>query len=180
MILQSRSSGKNILAVKVYQFSDGSYLENQDMWWFAGIIRDISLISRPQIHVSDYKIDALLGEDLCTGHFHVNVTVENHAGKEKEMKLKLSLFDKEEAVLSEERKVQAVPGETDVSFSMTIDQVNAWSAEYPYLYDVIMELEENGTSVEIYGEMWVSHNLSKRWFVLYQWRSFKIERGQSP
>ena len=67
------------------------------------------------------------------------------------MKLKLSLFDKEEAVLSEERKVQAVPGETDVSFSMTIDQVNAWSAEYPYLYDVIMELEENGTSVEIYG-----------------------------
>lgn len=74
------------------------------MWWFAGIIRDISLISRPQIHVSDYKIDALLGEDLCTGHFHVNVTVENHAGKEKEMKLKLSLFDKEEAVLSEERK----------------------------------------------------------------------------
>lgn len=150
-ITEQVRSGKNILAVKVYQFSDGSYLENQDMWWFAGIIRDISLISRPQIHVSDYKIDALLGEDLCTGHFHVNVTVENHAGKEKEMKLKLSLFDKEEAVLSEERKVRAVPGETDVSFYMTIDQVNAWSAEYPYLYDVIMELEENGTSVEIYG-----------------------------
>ena len=47
-VTEALKDGDNVLAVKVYKFCDGSYLENQDMWWFAGIIRDVSLISRPK------------------------------------------------------------------------------------------------------------------------------------
>ena len=48
--------GENLLAVKVYKFCDGSYLENQDMWFLSGIVRDVSLISRTKVHLSDYRI----------------------------------------------------------------------------------------------------------------------------
>ena len=70
--------GKNELALRVYQFSDGSYLENQDMWWLAGIIRDVSLITRPRLHLSDYKADAVLQGDLRSGAFSLARTVEDH------------------------------------------------------------------------------------------------------
>mgnify|MGYP000656433899 CR=1 FL=1 len=57
---EALKDGDNVLAVKVYKFCDGSYLENQDMWWFAGIIRDVSLISRPKIHMLDCRITSEL------------------------------------------------------------------------------------------------------------------------
>ena len=62
-----------MIAVEVINILDGSYLENQDMWWFAGIIRRCGvLITRPLVHLSEYKIDALLEEDLSTGNFTGN------------------------------------------------------------------------------------------------------------
>ena len=91
------------------------------------------------------------------GSFSCKCDIGEHAGKEKEMKLKLSLFDKEEAVLSEERKVQAVPGETDVSFSMTIDQVTHGLPNIP-IFMMYHGLEEMEHLSNLWCEMWVSHN----------------------
>lgn len=54
-VTEALQDGENVLAVIVYKFSDGSYLENQDMWWFAGIIRDVSLIRRPKHHMLDWQ-----------------------------------------------------------------------------------------------------------------------------
>jgi len=48
--------GKNTVSVRVYQWSDGSYLEDQDMWWLSGIFRDVYLLSRPKVHIADYFI----------------------------------------------------------------------------------------------------------------------------
>ena len=50
-------AGRNVLAVEVYQWSDGSYLEDQDMWWLSGIFRDVSLLWRPPLHLADVVVD---------------------------------------------------------------------------------------------------------------------------
>ncbi|MDE6786953.1 MAG: beta-galactosidase, partial [Muribaculaceae bacterium] len=56
--------GKNRLAVEVYRWSDGSYLEDQDMWRLSGIFRPVSLIVRPKVHIADFKVDSSLNEDF--------------------------------------------------------------------------------------------------------------------
>ena len=68
-VTEALQEGENVLAVIVYKFSDGSYLENQDMWWFAGIIRDVSLIRRPKHHMLDWRIvsDLVMEQNETTG-----------------------------------------------------------------------------------------------------------------
>ena len=51
-------AGRNVLAVDVYQWSDGSYLEDQDMWWLSGIFREVSLLWRPPAHLADVVVDS--------------------------------------------------------------------------------------------------------------------------
>lgn len=144
--------GKNLIAVEVYQFSDGSYLENQDMWWFAGIIRDVSLITRPKIHVSDLRLDALLTEDMNTGRFQAGLEIENHEEEQRELEVNLALFDKEEQIFSEKKRICVKPGQIQLQFEAEIENVKPWSAEEPYLYDAVIELTEKGTVIEAYGE----------------------------
>lgn len=144
-------NGRNVLAVEVYKFSDGSYLENQDMWWFAGIIRDVSLITRPNVHVSDYKIDALLEDDLQTGKFHAQITLENNKEQPAKLELETIVYDKENVVFTEKSDVCAENGQTDIVIDGFVENVQPWSAEVPYLYEAVMVLRENGQVVEVYS-----------------------------
>lgn len=154
--------GENVLAVEVYKYSDGSYLENQDMWWFAGIIRDVALITRPLVHLSDYKIDALLEEDLSTGSFHGELIVENHTAETVELTIETELYDGEKKVFAEEYPVilsgvnaddenQCQEGKMTVVIDQKIPEVQPWSAEVPYLYDVVMTVKQNGEVIEAYS-----------------------------
>ena len=65
--------GRNVLAVTVYQWSDGSYLEDQDMWWLSGIFRDVSLLWRPPAHLADVVVDARYEPTTGTGEVVVRV-----------------------------------------------------------------------------------------------------------
>src|SRR5438874_1599767 len=67
--------GRNLLAVRVHQWSSGSYLEDQDMWWLSGIFRDVTLISRPAGGVPDYFLRTSYDHVTATG----SVTVETPA-----------------------------------------------------------------------------------------------------
>lgn len=145
-------NGKNLIAVEVYQFSDGSYLENQDMWWFGGIIRDVSLITRPKVHVSDLKLHSLFDESDYTGKFQAEVEIENHENEEKELELTLTLFDGEERMYQEKKVITLNPGNKALQFETKIEKVKPWSAEEPYLYDLVIELKENEAVTEVYEE----------------------------
>ena len=59
--------GTNSLTVRVYKWSDGSYLEDQDMWWFSGIYRNVSLINTPALHIEDCRILGDLDETYQHG-----------------------------------------------------------------------------------------------------------------
>ena len=57
-------AGRNKLAVEVYRWSDGSYLECQDMWRLSGIFREVQLWVRPLVHIADYKVEAIPNADF--------------------------------------------------------------------------------------------------------------------
>lgn len=81
-------AGKNKLAVKVFRYSDGSYLEDQDYWKYSGIERDVYLYARPQSRVQDFKLVAGLTNGYKDGDFNLNITLHKpHPGGTVEVKV---------------------------------------------------------------------------------------------
>lgn len=138
--------GTNTLALEVYRWSAGSYLECQDMWRLSGIERDVYLYSTPQTYVSDYRVTSPLDRTRYSdGEFGLDVQI---AGETEGMKLEYTLFDADaKAVVS-----QSADAAKEVRMEALLKDVIPWSAEQPYLYTLVMELKESsGTTVEKLG-----------------------------
>ena len=69
-------AGRNRLAVEVYRWSDGSYLECQDMWRLSGIFRPVELWVRPLTHIADYTVNALPNDDYTQAAIHANIQLQ--------------------------------------------------------------------------------------------------------
>ena len=76
-------AGRNTLAVQVFQYCTGSYLEDQDMWRFAGIFRDVYLFSTPPVHIRDYSVVTALGDGGRDARLTVTVEVTNYSGEDR-------------------------------------------------------------------------------------------------
>ncbi|MDE5551081.1 MAG: beta-galactosidase, partial [Bacteroidaceae bacterium] len=142
-------SGKNRLAVEVYRWSDGSYLEDQDMWRMSGIYRPVRLLLRPTTHIVDYHVDGTLSQNFDSASVKALVTLCNTGSKAtKKLKLQMRIDGK---VLT--RKVGTIaPGDT-VSLTLTYDISNPrlWSAETPELYPYTLALiDAAGNETEHY------------------------------
>lgn len=140
-------SGKNALAVEVYRWSDGSYLEDQDMWRLSGIFRPVQLWTRPKAHIRDYSIRTTLSPDLSTATVDVDFDIINTGTKKspKNLTVVCRIGDKELT-----GNVPAIKsGSTaKITLSTTIDKPLLWSAEKPNLYPVEIKLTDDGTATE--------------------------------
>jgi len=139
--------GENVLAVEVYRYSDGSYLEDQDFWRLSGIFRDVLLWSSAEVHIRDFFVHAELGDDHKTGRFGVDVELQNFGDEEKAVHVALELVDMSERdpVLWSDRTWTVPAGGTVVaSFSVTDlnTEIKPWSAEQPNLYKLVVRLLE--------------------------------------
>lgn len=146
--------GENLLAVKVYQFCDGSYLENQDMWTMAGIVRDVSLITREKMHLSDYRIVSDYHSESKEGVFTLSAEIENHWEEEKQVRLTAKLFDQSRLIWEEsvETTIQENGGVVK-NLQTKLPQVTPWSAEQAKLYDLQIVLsDKDGKVIEIYPQ----------------------------
>lgn len=145
--------GDNLLAVRVYQFCDGSYIENQDMWWLSGIIRDVSVISRPKLHLTDYKVDSWLDQSLKDGELTVTLELENN-GDDCQADIKLTLMADGQSVWSSQLGVRVTTSEPiqKLQATATIPGAKHWNAEFPYLYTLMIELCSNGHTLEVYPQ----------------------------
>ena len=136
--------GKNKLAVEVYRWSDGSYLECQDMWRLSGIFREVQLWVRPLVHIADYKVEAIPNADFSKATITAKIAVCN-TGKKVAKNTKLSfrierwihgLVDGNKSPLA-----RLAPGDTvHITFTHTIENPELWSAEKPFLYPYRIEL----------------------------------------
>ncbi len=132
--------GKNLLAVEVYRWSDGSYLEDQDMWRLSGIHRDVIVYAQPRQAVRDVFARPQLDSSYSTGQLAVTVLVENFAEKTAEVKVAADLLDDAGIkVNSAVNTAVLAPGaQTEIEFVLDAGKVNCWSAEEPYLYTLVV------------------------------------------
>ena len=138
--------GKNVLAVEVYRWSDGSYLEDQDMFRLSGIHRDVYLFATPKLRLRDYYLTAsFTGDDLSKAIFNVRTNVTNYGKTVDEAVVDITLLDqdgKQVAFISDVVKDIRKGQETVNTASVEVKNPRLWSAETPYLYTAILELKD--------------------------------------
>lgn len=133
--------GNNQLAVVVYQYSDGSYLEDQDMWWLGGIIRDVLLIHRPQCYLKNCILDPDFDVETGEGVLNPQIVL-----SEDEAKILLEIWD------SEDKKIAEYVLE-EGKCTIRIKDVLPWTAETPVLYVVTMQiLDWTGVVTEVISQ----------------------------
>ncbi len=141
--------GSNRLAVEVYRWSDGSYLEDQDMWRLSGIFRPVRLLVRPLSHITDYKVEGKLSPSFDRAVVSADVTVCNRAGSPTAPQVVSLTIDGRDLTAP----VPAIaPGDTvTVSLTSTISSPRLWSAETPELYPYTVTLSDaSGKTIESY------------------------------
>lgn len=137
-----RVGEENDVTVRVYQWSDGTYLEDQDMWWESGIFRDVELIGVPKDGINDYKVIADLDDEYKNGIFKVEAFLRTT----KEVNVTFELVDAGENTVFTKT---AVAKEGKACIDEVIADVNHWTAETPYLYKLFMTVEDDGQIVEV-------------------------------
>ncbi|EHR36462.1 beta-galactosidase subunit alpha [Megamonas funiformis] len=137
-----RVGEENDVTVRVYQWSDGTYLEDQDMWWESGIFRDVELIGVPKDGINDYKVIADLDDEYKNGIFKVEAFLRTI----KEVNVTFELVDAGENTVFTKT---VVAKEGKACIDEVITNVNHWTAETPYLYKLFMTVEDDGQIVEV-------------------------------
>ncbi|WP_084239581.1 glycoside hydrolase family 2 TIM barrel-domain containing protein [Pedobacter africanus] len=153
--------GENLVALQVYRWSDGSYLECQDTWRISGIERDVYLYATPKLDIRDFKTVATLDKTYKNGLLSVNAEINNYKIDKKTnhsrpdtFAVALELIDpKGKTIYQEESNGnKAVLGnyKSTVTFNTEIRDVLAWTAETPALYTLFITLKnKNGEVLEV-------------------------------
>ncbi len=162
--------GKNLLALQVFRYSDGSYFECQDMWRMSGIERDVYLFARPKVHVRDFHASTSLSNAYQDGRLNFSAQIANRsAATKKAHSLDLQILDAEGRSLAEKslRVAALLPDqEQEVKSELVFEKPLLWSAETPNLHRLNLTLrDEEGTALE-----YVSHR--------FGFRSTELKDGQ--
>ena len=164
------TTGDNQLSVRVYRWCDGSYLEGQDMWHLSGIHRDVYLVATPKVFVSDHYITAPnLSEDATSGTLKVALKVDNRDGVKAAKKFLVELLDHEGKTIGS--ATAEYSGTDTKTVDATISQLSglhAWSAEYPYLYTVVVsQKNESGAEEMAFSTKYGFRNITKNGNLIY-------------
>ncbi len=143
------ASGDNLLAVRVLRYSDGSYLECQDMWRFSGIYRDVYLYSTPQTFIQDFFIRTDLDSSYRNAALCAEVEVQNDPRNSRRVvDVEMKLLDSTGTPVSAQYRTVSArslePGEaTRFSLQAQVPSPQLWSAETPTLYTVLFTLTDS-------------------------------------
>lgn len=143
-------SGENSLAVEVYRWCDGSYLEDQDFWRMSGMTRDVFLMARNPQHIRDFRVSSQLVNGYKDGDFKLSVELANTAQTTANLTVEAVLMDGENKVAEMKQAVQATSQPSIVNLAASIPNAKAWSSENPNLYHLLITLkDEAGKSIEV-------------------------------
>ncbi|GAB1415761.1 glycoside hydrolase family 2 TIM barrel-domain containing protein [Paludibacter sp.] len=143
--------GENTLACQVHKFSDGSYLEDQDMWRLGGINRSVYLYSTAQTRIQDFFAHPDLDKNYKNGVFSVDVKLRNYTKENANQTIQVSIIDKQgKSVFSKSSKINIPSQNTaDITLNGTVNNPLKWTAETPNLYTLILTLKDNsGKTIE--------------------------------
>ncbi|SER90590.1 evolved beta-galactosidase subunit alpha [Gracilibacillus ureilyticus] len=135
--------GKNIIAVKVYQWSDASYIEDQDMWWLSGIFRDVYLLSRAETHIYDYFIQTAMDKEYKDAYLSINTVFNQEINAD--YVVEFSLYDHKWQMIHESRRAASM----EIKEKIAVTNPRKWSAEDPYLYHLLITLKQDEKIIEV-------------------------------
>jgi beta-galactosidase len=143
--------GKNTLALKIFRWSTGSYLECQDFWRISGIERDVYLWSQPKTSVRDFAVVSTLDDSYLNGLFRLKTMIKNRDAKSSKVEVSYELADTDNNVVaSGKQPVSLNPGdEKDIDFSETIGNPLTWTSETPNLYKLTITVAQNKKVTEV-------------------------------
>jgi beta-galactosidase len=145
---------KNLLAVEVYRYSAGSYMEDQDMWRLSGIFRNVTLWSAPQVHVRDFALTTDLDSSYRDAVLRASAKIRNYSAiAQPARRLQVELVPREQANSIAQSLVDVpalAPGEErEVSASIPVKDPLKWTAETPNLYTVVLSLVSDNKPTEV-------------------------------
>lgn len=142
--------GKNTLALEVYRWTTGSYMEGQDFLRISGIERDVYITARPKVHVRDFIVNSTLSDSYRDGILDFAVVMKSHLPDAKEVRVSFDLMNPKGAGIKSESKMISVSkgGVDTLRFAALVPNVQPWSAESPTLYSVCIRVQYDNRSVE--------------------------------
>jgi beta-galactosidase len=139
--------GKNTLAVEIFRWCDGSYLEDQDFWRMSGITRDVFLMARNQQYIQDFRVISGLDDTYTYGVFSLGIDAINLGEKTDSAIVEAVLYEEGEPAVEFSKHLN--PGKQNVHFLAEFPNVRKWSAEYPHLYELIITLRNEDGILEV-------------------------------
>jgi beta-galactosidase len=162
--------GANTIAVEVFRWCDGSWLEDQDMIRLSGIFRDVSIYTVPKVHIGDFFYVTDLDKEYRNAKFHFKATLTaDRSANLSGYKVKVQLYDKKSIpvfTIPLEMNTAFKNGKVEVASSCHVTDPLKWSAEKPNLYTMLVSLTDNSGKVLEYLSCRVG------------FREFKIANGQ--
>lgn len=137
--------GENVITAKLYRYSDGSYLEDQDMWWLCGIYREVYLFAEPKLCLRDFYFKTDFDDSYTDSNVTLNMYINNYNNIRGKMTASAKLIDSNnEEILLGTKEAELSGGNEAVTFTETVKAPEKWSAETPNLYTLVMTIELDG------------------------------------
>ena len=136
-------NGKNNIAVEVYRWCDGSYLEDQDFWRLSGIQRSVWLHARPVSYIRDYFVKSTLTDDYTEGALALTVELANNGKRPANLRLETGLYDGSAKIYGDVTNAGTVADSAIINLNAGVPQVKPWSAESPNLYTLVLTLADS-------------------------------------
>ena len=137
--------GENIITAKLYRYSDGSYLEDQDMWWLCGIYREVYLFAEPKLCLRDFYFKTDFDDSYTDSNVTLNMYINNYNNIRGKMTASAKLIDSNNGeILLGTKETELSGGNEAVTFKETVKAPEKWSAETPNLYTLVMTIELDG------------------------------------
>lgn len=141
-------AGENDIALQIYRWTDGSYLECQDFWRISGIERDVYLYSQPKTRIKDIAIGSRLINDYQDGQLQVSVLVENHTATTANLTVEYQLSDVTGQQVSSDEQLVKVADTLTFAMHDLVRDAKPWSAEHPNLYRLDIFLKKGNEIIE--------------------------------
>ena len=144
---------ENVVAIEVYRWSDGSYLEDQDTWRLSGIFRNVYLFSTASFHISDFFVNTVLDSNYENAELKIQSKLRNYSKfSVKNHSISAHLYYKNNLVTKITKNIQSVIpfGNYEIVLEKYVPNPKKWNAEKPELYDLVLILKDNkGNPLEI-------------------------------
>lgn len=144
-ITKAVKAGQNTIALQIFRWTDGAYLEAQDFWRISGIEREVFIYAQPKLRIQDFEVVSTLDGTYKNGNLQISVKLENHQNNTSTPSLSYQILNDKNQIVDEKTKSINLKKEAQVQldFSAEINKVKTWSAEHPNLYTLILELKDD-------------------------------------